>query len=438
MRKRTVECALLILALLMSLLSVSAFAAPARDKSSLDMENVIINEFDSIYHNDGETVINNFGIVYNNGGTVYNNGGTVYNNEGIVYNNGGVVFNNGAQVYNNGGTVHNNGGTVYETGYVTAEAEPEEVPAEETPAEEVPVGEAPSEKAPEEETVVPEPEQPGNAPEEKPDTEPLDEGLFIIEMTGDYSDLADIEGLTQLPDGRFAIAEGESASIRAKEGLVLTDAMTTAGNCSVDSSGAITLANVDRNGRLTLKFKLKAPQASLVSGSYVGGKYLSLSAEAYGARVLYTTDSTSPLKGQEAKGAVKIEKSMVLRAVAVMEGAADSEQLELIYVFPELEEPEFKDAKPGYKPIEPKPAVLINTGLDTVYVESVRLEGRDADCFTLSSEKGKRLASGQRDDSSWMIAPVEGLSAGDYEAEVVFTFASGDRLSDDFDFTVKK
>ena len=82
--------------------------------------------------------------------------------------------------------------------------------------------------------------------------------------------------------------------------------------------------------------------------------------------------------------------------------------------------------------------MLINTGLDTVYVESVRLGGENADCFTLSTEKGGRLASGQKDDSTWMIAPVEGLAAGEYEAEVIFTFSSGDRISEDFDFEVRR
>lgn len=453
MKRRNVECFVLILALLMSLASVSAFAAPMEEKAALRMEDVIVNDFDSTYYNDGGTVINNFGIVYNNGGTVYNNGGTVYNNEGTVYNNGGVVFNNGAQVYNNGGTVYNNdGGIVHETGLVApvSEAAAEALAVTEG-AEPSTAAEAPAEEQPEEPAQLPVIENPeavaeaeavtgaeSDAPAEENAGEPVTSGVYVIELADDYSALAIIEGLTELPDGSYVIREGAEATIRAAEGLVLTHAMTTTGTCSSDNMGTITLANVDRDGMLSLKFKAKAPHASLASGSYDDEKYLSLSAEAAGARVLYTTDNNStPRNGKEARGALKIEKSMVIRAVTVMEGAADSEIIELIYVFPELKEPEFKSVKAGYSSVAAKPAVLINTGLDTVYVESVRLGGENADCFTLSTEKGGRLASGQKDDSTWMIAPVEGLSPGEYEAEIIFTFASGDRISEDFEFTVR-
>ena len=458
MKRRNVECVVLILALLMSLASVSAFAAPVEEKAALRMEDVIVNDFDSTYYNDGGTVVNNFGIVFNNGGTVYNNGGTVYNNEGTVYNNGGIVFNNGAEVYNNGGTVYNNdGGIVHETGLVA----PESDAAVEAPAGEESVevnaaanapAQAPAAEVTEEPAQLPVIENPEAAAEAAPVTEadsaaPAEESadepelsdVHLIELAEDYSALALIEGLTELPDGSFVIREGAEAVIRAKDGLILTHTMTTAGTCSSDNMGTITLANVDRDGKLTLKFKAKSPHASLASGSYDDEKYLSLSAEAAGAKVLYTTDNNSaPQSGKEALGALKIDKSMVIRAVTVMEGAADSEVIELTYVFPEVEEPEFKSVKDGYKAVAPKPAVLVNTGLDTVYVESVRLDGKNADCFTLSTGKGGRLASGQKDDSTWMIAPVEGLEPGWYEAEVVFTFASGDSISEDFQFTVKK
>lgn len=455
MKRRSIECAVLILALVMSLASVTAFAAPAVEDAALLMEDVVVNDFDSTYYNDGGVVVNNFGIVYNNGGTVYNNGGTVYNNEGTVYNNGGIVFNNGALVYNNGGSVYNNdGGVVHETGLVAPEAETEadtngnedeaSAQAPQPPMEqpERPVIEKPELPAAETEPVS-EAKPAAGAESALEDSEAQEEtarspGVHLIELAGDYSAFAVIEGLTELPDGSFVIKEGAEASIRAKDGLILTHAITTAGTCSSDNMGTITLANVDRDGKLTLKFKLKAPHASLASGSYDDEKFLSLSSEAEGAKVFYTTDNnSSPQKGKEAKGALKIEKSMAIRAVTVMDGAADSEVIELVYVFPEVREPKFKSVKAGYEAVAAQPAVLINTGLDTVYVESVRLGGENADCFTLSTEKGSRLASGQKDDSTWMIAPVEGLAAGEYEAEVIFTFSSGDRISEDFDFEVR-
>lgn len=453
MKRRSIECAVLILALVMSLASVTAFAAPAVEDAALLMEDVVVNDFDSTYYNDGGIVVNNFGIVYNNGGTVYNNGGTVYNNEGTVYNNGGIVFNNGALVYNNGGSVYNNdGGVVHETGLVAPEAETEadtngnedeasaQTPQPPMEQPELPVIEKPELPAAETEPVSEAKPAAGaeSALEDSGDEETEASGVHLIELAGDYSAFAVIEGLTELPDGSFVIKEGAEASIRAKDGLILTHAITTAGTCSSDNMGTITLANVDRDGKLTLKFKLKAPHASLASGSYDDEKFLSLSSEAEGAKVFYTTDNnSSPQKGKEAKGALKIEKSMAIRAVTVMDGAADSEVIELVYVFPEVREPKFKSVKAGYEAVAAQPAVLINTGLDTVYVESVRLGGENADCFTLSTEKGSRLASGQKDDSTWMIAPVEGLAAGEYEAEVIFTFSSGDRISEDFDFEVR-
>lgn len=449
MKRRSIECAVLILALVMSLASVTAFAAPAVEDAALLMEDVVVNDFDCTYYNDGGVVVNNFGIVYNNGGTVYNNGGTVYNNEGTVYNNGGIVFNNGAQVYNNGGTVYNNdGGVVHDTGLVASAAGAETESAadvvETEAADQIPLQPVEQPEADPERPSIENPELPAtedkDAEEDSKEKEEAEtSGVHLIELAGDYSALAVIEGLTELPDGSFVIREGAEASIRAKEGLILTHAITTAGTCSSDNMGTITLANVDRDGKLTLKFKLKAPLASLAPGSYDDEKFLSLSSEAEGAKVLYTTDNnSSPQKGKEAKGALKIEKSMAIRAVTVMDGAADSEVIELVYVFPEVKEPKFKSVKAGYEAVAAQPAVLVNTGLDTVYVESVRLAGENADCFTISTEKGGRLASGQRDDSTWMIAPVEGLDPGEYEAEVIFTFSSGDRISEDFDFEVRK
>ena len=286
MKRRSLECTMLILALLLSLISVSAFAAEGREETALKMDNVVINEFDSTFHNDGKTVVNNFGIVYNNGGTVYNNGGTVFNNDGIVYNNGGIVFNNGAEVYNNGGTVHNNGGVVHEAGEASAESAEavEPVPADEAelaaPAVEIPEDSTPEAKPVDDEKAEAEPaeakpedEKEANAPAAKP-------GEFTIEITGDYSAFATFEGLEEAPSGSFTMDKDSAVTIRAKEGLSLTDALTTAGTCSMARDGAVTLANVDRNGRLTLKFKLDKPQFSLAPGSYDDEKYLSLSAEA--------------------------------------------------------------------------------------------------------------------------------------------------------------
>jgi len=401
MKRRNLECTVLILALLLSLISVSAFAAPAEEKSPLLMENVIINESDSTCYNDGDTVINNFGTVYNNGGIVYNNGGTVYNNGGIVYNNGGTVYNNsGAQVYNNGGIVHDNGGTVYEP-CTHDESQPSET-----------------------------------SPEEETEDKPL---VYRIELADDYSRLARIEGLLPQPDGGYALPPDGRAIIRVNEGLELTNALTTTGTCTMGSDGEIVLSNVDRDGKLTLSFKAEPPVYDLPSGSYGSEQRLSLSSPIEGAKILYTTDGTSPLeKGKEYKKPIELERSVSVKVVLDVGDTVKCDVLELSYLFPELEEPEFEDVKEGYKSIDFKPIRLINTGAGTVKVKSVSLHGLGKDCFVLNTTKGGSVASGQIDSKTWSIAPVDGLKVGEYEANLVFTLDTGDLLIEDVSIEVKK
>lgn len=416
MKRRNLECTLLILALLASLLSVSAFAAPEEEKSPLTMENITINEFDSTYYNDGGTVINNFGTVYNNGGTVYNNGGTVYNNGGTVYNNGGIVHNNGAEVYNNGGIVHNNGGIVHEPCDH----------ADEAPA----VGE---------ETGPALTEQEGESPATLPEEAEDGPELYYIELAGDYSKLARIEGLLLQPDGSYALPPDGRAVIRVNEGLELTNALTTTGTCTMGSDGEIVLSNVDRDGKLTLTFKAEPPIHNLASGSYGSEQRLSLSSPIEGAKILYTTDGTSPLeKGREYKKPIELERSTTVKVVLDAGGMVKCDVLELNYLFPELEEPEFERAKEGYKSIDFKPIQLINTGAGTVKVKNVSLHGLGKDCFVLSSSKGGSVASGQIDSTSWSIRPADGLKAGEYEANLVFTLDTGDLLIEEVEFEVRK
>ncbi|MBQ8217827.1 MAG: chitobiase/beta-hexosaminidase C-terminal domain-containing protein [Oscillospiraceae bacterium] len=433
MKRRSLECTALILALLLSLLSVSAFAAPQEEKAPLAMENITVNEFDSTYYNDGGTVINNFGTVYNNGGIVYNNGGTVYNNGGTVYNNGGIVHNNGAEVYNNGGTVHNNGGTVYEpcTHGDIAPAEGGTAAAEDAAAEEAPAAEEAAPAMAEDGAAAENAKEP-EAGEDKP-------VLYHIELTADYSKLASIDGLLLQPDGTYALSPEGRAVIRANEGLELTDAITTAGRCTMGSNGEVILSNVDRSGRLTLKFKAAPPVSDLPSGSYGSEQRLSLSTPIEGARILYTTDGTSPLeKGREYKKPIELERSVTVKAVVDLGGAVKCDVLELNYLFPELEEPEFEDAREGYDSMGFRPIRLINTGAGTVKVKSVSLHGLGKDCFVLNTSRGGSVASGQIDSTSWSVRPADGLKVGEYEANLVFTLDTGDLLIEEVEFEVRK
>ena len=64
-------------------------------------------------------------------------------------------------------------------------------------------------------------------------------------------------------------------------------------------------------------------------------------------------------------------------------------------------------------------------------------------CYVSQSSTSEAAERGTRLDAiirgQWLNpSPVEGLSPGEYEAEVIFTCASGDSISEDFDFEVRK
>ncbi|MGI5976992.1 MAG: chitobiase/beta-hexosaminidase C-terminal domain-containing protein [Candidatus Limivicinus sp.] len=397
----------LILCFLMvfGLLTVSALAAPADKDKAADSkaeEDIIINDMDSTLYNDGSTVFNNYGTVYNNGGVVYNNGGTVYNNTGLVYNNGGTVYNNGAEVYNNGGTVHENGGTVHDNGSAPEKAES----SDEKPAE-------------------------AEEKEEKQD--------FKITLKEDYTAFAEFEGMEKNSDGSYTISADGKCTIIPGDGLSIDTANTTAGACSVDDKGVVSLQNVDRDGELTLSFKLEAPEITPEGGVF-GDEDPDVSISApKDAEIFYTLDGSRPdEKSEKYKEPFEIEESCTIKAIAVMGGSLKSSETEVIFVFPEIEVPEFKDEKSGYDEIEPQPVVLKNTGLSELVVESVNLEGENKDSFVLSSEKGGKVNVGQSDEKSWLVSPKKGLKPGEYEAEIVFTYKGGIRHSEDISFEVKK
>lgn len=359
---------------------------------------LVINPEGETLYNDGDTVFNNFGTVYNNGGVVFNNGGTVYNNSGTVYNNGGVVYNNGALVYNNIGTVYNNG-----------QAAPTEGEAEPTEGDAVPAM-----------------------------AESEDDGLYELSFAADYSALCDIDGLTER-DGKSYIEPDGAAVITAKPGLELVSASTDTGACTIDSEGAVTLDRVDRDGTLTLGFTVAAPVISPEGGSYAEEHTVTISCEAEGAVIRYTTDGSEP----DGKSAVydkpfEIEDSCVVRAVAMLDGAEHSEIVEVTYIYPDAEDVDFGRESEGYRDVDEKAVVVRNTGLGSLVIESAELAGADKDSFTLSSEKGATIASGQSNSRSWKVEPVKGLAAGEYEAEVVFTLASGDTFKADVEFEVVK
>lgn len=421
MKMKRFLSSLTVLVFALCLISSTAFAAPAPSSSPgadpapaaspaaaaspapalvIEPGSVIINTEGETLYNDGDTVFNNFGTVYNNGGIVFNNGGTVYNNSGTVYNNGGIVYNNGALVYNNDGTVYNNG-----------EAAP---------------GAAAADTAPAEGGTVPAMAESG------------DDGLFEISFAADYSALCDIEGLTERGGSSFIEPDG-AAVITAKPGLALVSASTDTGACTIDSEGAVTLDRVDHDGTLTLGFTVAAPVINPEGGSYAEGREITISCEAEGAVIYYTTNGSEPdSKSQKYVKPFEIEDSCVVRAVAMVDGAGHSEIAEETFVYPDAEDVDFGRETEGYLDVDEKAVVVRNTGLASLVIESAELGGADKDSFTLSSEKGATIASGQSNSRTWKVAPVKGLSAGEYEADVIFTLSSGDTFTVELEFDVEK
>lgn len=386
-------------------LSSGAYADAAKGSDAAapqaDFENAVINAAGEVCYNDGETVFNNFGVVYNNGGVVFNNGGTVYNNSGTVYNNGGIVYNNGATVINNEGIVFNDDGTIEdEAGRVTASSASGVARLDSAKAD------AAAEKA----------------------------EAYKITLAGDYDDLATLDGL----DANGRLGAGMLCAITPKDGVTITDATTTTGTCSMDADGNISLSRVDRDGTLTLKFKLDAPIITPTGGSFGGGVKLTMTA-AEGAKIYYTLDGSAPTEKSSLYSApVELDSSAVVKAVAIMDGAQKSDTAEESYIYAVIKDVDLGTAQLGYKQPEATPIVVKNTGLGKLVISEVKLAGDDADSFVLSTEKGGKVASGQSDSKTWTICPKKALPAGEYEAEVVFTFDSGDTMEVDVSFTVLK
>lgn len=401
MKKPNFLCALVACTLLVSLAMPAAFA----DNSAAADTLIAID--DAVTVASGETYYNNGDVAFNNGGTVYNNGGTVFNNGGVVYNNDGVVFNNGGTVFNNSGTVHNNSGRVEDNRIAAAAV---------TGAGKLTDTADNTAKADAEEEAARD---------------------FVVTLASDYSALCDITGLAENADGTYTIPPDGEAVIAARPGLTLTDAFTTAGACTMDDNGTVTLAKLDRDGKLTLKFKLDTPVIAPGAGAYGDDTLISITA-ADGADIYYTLDGSDPTEeSTKYTEPFELDSSAVLKAVAVMDGAKNSDTAEASYIFPVVLDVRFVTAEVGYKEIAAKPVTVKNTGLGALKIASAALAGEDKDAFTLSTEKGGTVATGQSNTKTWTVAPKTSLAAGEYEAEVVFTLDSGDTVDADLHFTVK-
>lgn len=402
---------ILTLAALM-LISGAAFADAAVEQAGASgVFDAVINDFDSTYYNDGKTVFNNYGTVYNNGGTVYNNGGTVYNNGGTVYNNAGTVYNNSGTVYNNGGEVIGNsdGGTVIDSASAPADSTAEEAE-----------GAAES----------------GDA-EEAAET-PVEDGRHRISLAADYSRFAFIEG----PDKSgldYFMEEDDEIRITAKPGFTLLNSGASTGRCTMQDDGSVVFSNAERDGILTLAFKVDAPVITPAFGTYGDAQRVKIIVPD-GVTVYYSTDGVSAVSEEDSvySEPVEISFSSTLQVMAAADGAESSRIVSGRYLIPVIKAPVFEKQKQGYKPMEPQAITVENTGIDRLRIESVTLTGADSGCFVLSSEAGGSVEAGQRDRSTWKAAPADGLEAGEYKAAAEFTFSNGSTADIELNFTVTK
>ncbi len=344
----------------------------------------LVNEEDeTCYPMEGETVYNNGGTVYNNGALVYNNGGVVYNNEGTVYNNGGVVYANGGVVYNNGGTVYRNSATVY------------------TFADDV-----------QQSRIY---------------------GAFHVATAEDYSAIAEIEGL----DENGMLLEGQSCTIRVREGLILRRVEADAGTLTEKEDGSWTLEALDADATLTLAVQAEAPVFDLAEGCYAEAQTLTITGPD-GAELYYTLDGSAP--DEESllyEEPIQLTEGCTVRAAALLPGVEPSEITEADYAFVSITAPELPDGTQGEEPPEAAAFTVENTGKTPAAIESVSLSGRSASYFSLSTEDGATLKAGKSDSKTWTLQPASDLTRGNYKAIVVFTLAGGQTVQFEVRYKVK-
>ena len=363
---------------------------PAEEpEEEVPFSDVVVEEEETYFAGNDEIVFNNGGTVYNNMAVVYNNGGTVYNNGGVVYNNEGTVFSNGGTVYNNGGTVYSNGALVY---YFEGEV-----------------------------------------------VESSIYGYYKLTMADDYSAFVSVEGLLEEPGTGADILDKDSiVTVLPNPGITIVDAQADAGEVSIDEEGNAVLKNVDADVTLTLTLQTDAPAFSMESGTFADAQTVEITGPE-GAAIYYTLDGEEPDPATAAfyDEPIAVESSAVVKAIAVIDGVENSEVKELAVTIPTFEVPVFDEVKEGYK-IQPtaKGIAVNNTGTVEAVIESVELTGDDADSFTLSTTNGKTLSAGKIDNTTWTVRPAAGLDKGEYQADVVFTFDSGETATVSVVFTV--
>ena len=349
-----------------------------------DEDAPLVNGADEVcYPVEGETVYNNGGTVYNNGALVYNNGGLVYQNGGTVYNNGGIVYANGGLVYNNGGTVYRNSATVY------------------TFADDV-----------QQSRIY---------------------GAFRVATAEDYSAIAEIEGL----DENDMLLEGQSCTIRVREGLILRSVETDAGTLTENEDGSWTLEALDADATLTLEAQAEAPIFDLAEGCYAETQTLTISGPE-GAELYYTLDGSAPDEDSLLyEEPIRLTEGCTVRAAALLPGAEPSEITEADYAFVTITAPELPDGIEGEKPPKAVAFTVENHGKTSAVIESVSLSGKSAAYFILSNGEGGTVKAGKTDSKTWTLQPAENLTKGTYKTIVTFTLEGGQTVQCEVRYKVK-
>ena len=345
----------------------------------------VINASDEVcYPMEGETVYNNGGTVYSNGALVYNNGGLVYQNSGTVYNNGGIVYANGGVVYNNGGTVYRHEALVY-----TFDDDVQQSHIY---------------------------------------------GSFQVSTAEDISAFAEIEGLDE--NGR--LLEGESCTVRVREGFLLESVEADTGLLTENEDGSWTLTEPAGDVILTVLARPEAPVFDLEEGCYAEAQTLTITAPE-GTEICYTLDGSTPdgENGLLYEEPIPITEGLVVIAAAFAPGAQPSDCTEAVYALVSITPPDLPAGEAEGS--QPKAAAFTveNPGATDARIESVSLSGRDAESFVLSTEKGRTVRAGSTDEKTWSVRPAEDLKKGSYKATVLFTLEGGHTVEFEIRYQVR-
>lgn len=356
-----------------------------------DTELVTVSAGESFYAYAGMTV-------YNNGGTVYNNEATVFNNAGVVYSNGGTVYNNAGTVYANTGLVYNNAGDIYTNGAeVYSFTEDEAVSSSRV------------------------------------------YDYYELKFADYYEPFILVDGVFVEPGAEsMLIGENMTCHISPYPGIRIQAAETEAGSLIWDNEdGSLYLSNVDADTTLTLTLQADAPAFDMEDGTFVTEQSVTISGPA-GSSIYYSLDGSAPdaETGTLYEEAFTVSESCTVKAVAVIDGVESSDVARLNLAFLSFTAPDFAEEKEGYFRPSAQAILVKNPGTEDVEITGVTLEGEDAEAFALSSEAGKTIPAGGLNDTKWTIRPVKGLSAGVYEAAVVFTLESGETVEVPLSFTV--